>query len=386
VVRNNKIAILSLNIKSLNELKSIFHLKDKQQYHIYFFSTITDYLKFISSSKVALSLIDPDLKNISLEQLKKRIVESSKMLNHKIILFSDRCLGDKMSSFFEIGVTDIFRPPLNRDEILYKLNKYLSETSLAKQFERTKRQLEKVTKINDIQQNKLKFVNNELHQYKNYLEEAVEEQLQEIKELNREIEHTQREIIFTMGAIGESRSRETGNHVKRVAEYSYLLATQYGLSEREAEILKLASPMHDIGKVAIPDHILKKPGRLTKEEFLHMQKHAELGYDILKHSDKELIKVAATVAYEHHEKWNGSGYPRKLKGEDIHIYGRITAVADVFDALGSDRVYKKAWSDDRIFQLFKEERGQHFEPQLVDIFFDNLNKFLDIREQFKDEF
>lgn len=218
------------------------------------------------------------------------------------------------------------------------------------------------------------------------IETKVEEGLEEIKNLNHEIEKTQKEVVFTMGAIGESRSKETGNHVKRVAEYSKLLACYYGLNEKEAEMLKQASPMHDIGKVAIPDAVLNKPGRFDESEREIMNTHAALGYEMLKHSNRPLLKMAAVVANEHHEKWDGSGYPRGLSGENIHIYGRITALADVFDALGSHRVYKQAWDDERIFNLFKEERGKHFDPKLVDIFFEHLDEFLKIRETFKDKF
>ena len=218
------------------------------------------------------------------------------------------------------------------------------------------------------------------------IHKKVEEGIEQIDSLHDEIEETQREIIFTMGAIGENRSKETGNHVKRVAEYSKLLALYYGLDHKEAEMLKYASPMHDIGKVAIPDSVLNKPGKFDESEREVMNTHAKLGYDMLKHSDRPLLKMAATVAYEHHEKWDGTGYPRGLQGEDIHIYGRITAIADIFDALGSDRVYKKAWSDERIFKLFKDESGKHFDPKLIDLFFENLDSFLKIRERFKDEF
>jgi response regulator RpfG family c-di-GMP phosphodiesterase len=203
--------------------------------------------------------------------------------------------------------------------------------------------------------------------------------------LTSEIEETQKEIIFTMGEIGESRSKETGNHVKRVAEYSYLIALGLGMPQEEAELLKMASPMHDIGKVAIPDEVLKKPGKLTEDEFAVMKTHTDIGYGLLKNSHRRILRTAATVAYEHHEKWNGKGYPRGLKGEEIHIYGRITAIADVFDALGSDRVYKKAWELDRILNLFKEERGQHFDPQVVDVFMDQLPSILKIREQYSDD-
>jgi len=216
------------------------------------------------------------------------------------------------------------------------------------------------------------------------IETKVEEGLIEITNLNDEISDTQKEVIFTMGAIGEQRSKETGNHVKRVAEYSKILALHYGLSTEKADMLKQASPMHDIGKVAIPDSILNKPGKFEPHERKIMETHANLGFEMLKSSNRPLLKMAAIVAGEHHEKWDGSGYPKGLKKEEIHIYGRITALADVFDALGSDRVYKKAWENDRIFTLFKKERGKHFEPKLIDIFFEHLDEFLAVQRTFKD--
>lgn len=208
---------------------------------------------------------------------------------------------------------------------------------------------------------------------------------QQIEELNQEVQDTQKEVVFRIGAIAEARSKETGMHVKRVAEYSKILALHYGLSSEEAEILRQASPMHDIGKVAIPDHILNKPGKFTPDEFEIMKTHAALGYAMLKTSDKKILKAAAIVAHEHQEKFDGTGYPQGLHGSNIHIYGRITAVADVFDALGSDRCYKKAWDDEKIFELLKNERGKHFDPILIDIFFNNLNQFLAIRDTFVDE-
>lgn len=216
-------------------------------------------------------------------------------------------------------------------------------------------------------------------------QKAVQDAKIEIEQLNIEIKDTQKEVVFRMGAIAEARSKETGAHVKRVAEYSKLLAIHLGINEYEAEVLKQASPMHDIGKVAIPDIILNKPGKLTVEEFEIMKTHARIGYDMLKNSDRDILKVAAVVAHEHHEKYDGSGYPKALKGEDIHIYGRITAFADVFDALGSDRCYKKSWEDERIFKMFKEESGKHFDPKIVDIFFDNLDDFYAIRDTFRDD-
>ncbi|QKJ24341.1 HD-GYP domain-containing protein [Poseidonibacter lekithochrous] len=202
---------------------------------------------------------------------------------------------------------------------------------------------------------------------------------------NEEIINIQKDVVYAMGAIGETRSKETGNHVKRVAEYSKILALKYGLDEAQADLLKLASPMHDIGKVGIKDEILNKPGKLTDKEFIVMKTHSTLGYNMLKNSDKPILKAAAIVAHQHHEKWDGSGYPKKLKGEEIHIFGRITAVADVFDALGSDRVYKEAWPLEKIFNLFKEERGKHFDPQLIDLFFDNFEEIDEIRLKYQDK-
>jgi len=212
----------------------------------------------------------------------------------------------------------------------------------------------------------------------------VEKANKEIEILNEDIVSTQKEIIFRLGALAESRSKETGLHVRRVAKYSELLALYYGLSQEESDIVKTASPMHDIGKIAIPDAILNKPARFTQEEFEIMKTHAQLGYDMLKDSNKEILKAAAIIAHEHQEKYDGSGYPRGLRGKDIHIYGRITAIADVFDALGSERVYKKAWKDEHIFKLFKNESGKHFDPLLVQLFFDNLDEFLKIRDEMKD--
>jgi response regulator RpfG family c-di-GMP phosphodiesterase len=199
-----------------------------------------------------------------------------------------------------------------------------------------------------------------------------------------EIRETQRDVVYTMGAIGETRSKETGNHVKRVAEYSKVLALHYGLDIEEAELLKMASPMHDIGKVGIPDDILNKPGKLTQNEWNIMKTHSALGYQMLKNSKRDILQAASIIAYTHHEQWSGNGYPKGLIGEDIHIYGRITALADVFDALGSDRCYKKAWEDEKIFELIKNESGKHFDPVLVDNFFKHLDTFLEIRSNFKD--
>jgi len=244
--------------------------------------------------------------------------------------------------------------------------------------------LTKIVKQSDTQQKQLLVLHKELDIYKNHLEEKVQEGLSEIKSLNQEIENTQKEVVFTMGAIGESRSKETGNHVKRVAEYSRLIAIHLGMSEDDIELLKQASPMHDIGKIAIPDKILNKPAQLTDIEFTHMKEHARLGYEMLNSSTRPLMKLASIIAHEHHERWDGKGYPNGLKGNEININGRITSLADVFDALGSDRVYKKAWTLEEILKLIKSERGKQFDPKIVDIFLSNLDDFIAVRDSLRD--
>lgn len=218
--------------------------------------------------------------------------------------------------------------------------------------------------------------------YQDHLEDEVSTKTkelldanQELLKLNMEVNNTLESTILALGGVAEARSHETGLHVQRVALYCEFLAKELGLSDEQAAILRLVSPMHDIGKLAIEDSILKKPGKLTDEEYKKMKEHAKLGYEMLASSNLKLFQEAAVVAHEHHEKWDGTGYPRGLKGEETHIFGRITAFCDVFDALISERVYKKAWSMDKIIAFAKEQRGVHFDPQVVDCFLNNLEFF-----------
>ena len=222
-----------------------------------------------------------------------------------------------------------------------------------------------------------------LSEYTHNLENIVERKTRELQEANDELEKIQEELIFALGVVGESRCGSTAAHVKRVAYYSKLLAELYGLDDKDVKIVFQTTPMHDIGKVGIPDNILNKPGKLTKEEFDIMKTHTVLGYEVFKNTKRELLKAASVIAYQHHEKWDGSGYPQGLSKEDIHIYARITAVADVFDALGEARIYKDKIPDEKIIKIFEEGRGTHFEPKLVDLFLDNFDKFVEIRERIK---
>ena len=200
----------------------------------------------------------------------------------------------------------------------------------------------------------------------------------------QEIEQTQKDIIFTLAYVGELRSKDTGNHTKRVSEYSGLLGELYGLTPQAVEMLKLASAMHDIGKVAIPDKILNKPTELDAEERKTMNHHTHWGYHIFSRSKRPILQAAAIVAAQHHERYDGTGYPRGLKGEQIHIFGRIVALADVFDALLTKRSYKDEWRINKALGYITDESGKHFDPVLVEMFIDHFGQFLEIRQKLKD--
>ncbi|MBF0195003.1 MAG: DUF3369 domain-containing protein [Magnetococcales bacterium] len=200
--------------------------------------------------------------------------------------------------------------------------------------------------------------------------------------LNREITKSQKDVTFTLGEIIETRSGDAGQHVRRVAESSRLLAQLAGLPEVECELLRTASPMHDLGKIGIPDAVLNKTGKLNNDEWEMMKTHTRIGCKVLENSDQAIIKTGGIICNQHHEKWDGSGYPEGLAGENIHIFARITAIIDVFDALTHNRCYKDAWEINDAVELIKSERGIHFDPTLVDLFLDNIDDFIEIQEAF----
>jgi len=205
----------------------------------------------------------------------------------------------------------------------------------------------------------------------------------QVNEKTKEINYTRLETINMLGHASEYKDNETGQHIARMSRYSYIIAKEYGLSEDEAQLLLNTSPMHDLGKIGIPDRILQKPGKLTDEEFRVMQDHCVIGKKILDSQNSELFVAASIVANEHHEKWNGKGYPLGIKGEEISIYGRIVAIADVFDALTSKRPYKEAWETERALNLIREEAGQHFDPDLVNAFMNVIPDILREKEQYQ---
>jgi response regulator RpfG family c-di-GMP phosphodiesterase len=202
--------------------------------------------------------------------------------------------------------------------------------------------------------------------------------------LNQEITDTQAELILRLGDVVESRSNEAGNHVRRMAQVCHLLAEESGMSDDETAVLMHAAPMHDIGKIATPDAVLLKPGRLTPEEWEIMKQHPTVGLQILDGSQRPILKAAAVIAHQHHEKWDGSGYPQGLKGEQIHPYARIVAVADVFDALTHERCYKEAWPVEQVRDYLREVAGHHLDPHYVDLLIKNIDKAAEINRLWPD--
>ncbi len=199
------------------------------------------------------------------------------------------------------------------------------------------------------------------------------------------LEESNRETILRLSLAAEYRDNETSAHIQRVGEYSACLARALGWDDEQIDTIRLASLMHDVGKLGIDDELLLNPNRYTDEEFRRMQRHTTIGSKILGGSNSSIVQMAERIAFTHHERWNGRGYPRGLAGDEIPIEGRIVALADVFDALVSQRRYKKAFTVREAIELLKRERGQHFDPSLVDLFLANLEEILAIRQRYLDE-
>lgn len=206
---------------------------------------------------------------------------------------------------------------------------------------------------------------------------------QEVKKATQSILDRELETIYILGRAAEYKDNETGFHIQRVGHYARLLAEGLGLSEHEQDIIYHAAPLHDIGKLGIPDAILTKPGKLTVEEFGVIKTHPQIGHDMLAESKSLYLKRGALIAVSHHEKWDGSGYPQGLKGDSIPVEGRMVAIADVFDALLSERPYKKAWPLKDVMSFFKENAGSHFDPNLIEVLFDHLSDVINIHNHIR---
>jgi putative two-component system response regulator len=243
--------------------------------------------------------------------------------------------------------------------------------------------------------------------YQDHLTNYARELERKVQERTAELEASRLEVIYCLGRAAEYRDNETGKHIIRVGRYVGVIARAYGLDDDTVRLLENAAPLHDMGKIGIPDAVLLKPGRLDEAEIEIMRRHTEYGCDIVSTMNRDewggyarhtslgadfmfktsspILKVASIIAMTHHERWDGTGYPRGLKGEDIPLEGRITAVADVFDALSTKRPYKKSLPNDECFRIMEENRGTHFDPRVLDAFFASKEEILKIRVDYADE-
>jgi len=343
-MKDQTILVIDDTISNLDILVEIL-----DAYDVIEASNGADALEIVNDEDIDLIILDIVMPDMDGYEVCTILKENKATMHIPIIFITANTDMECIGKAFNVGGIDYISKPLNPKEITSRVSAHLALNQEQKNLESTKIKL-----------------------------------LSENNVLINEIVDTQKELILSMGSIAEVRNIQTGNDVKRIAKYSKLLALHYGLSEEESSILEEASPMHDLGKVAIPDHILNQPGKLDIDECKIMQDHTVRGYEMIKDSKGALFQTAAIVAHEHHEKWDGSGYPRGLKGEEIHIYGRITALADVFDSLVSHKCYKTLWEDDDILSVIEGAKGKHFDPALVNIFFDNLEEIFEIRDTFSD--
>ncbi len=307
-------------------------------------------LELLHSNNFDLVLLDIMMPGIDGYEVCRRMKNDPRLVDIPVVFLTAKSDIDSMTKAFEVGGVDYLTKPFHANELLARTKTHL-ELYAAK----------KILQSHNLSlQTKLK---------------------EEQKRIYSELEENQKEMIFILTELVESVSDETGRHIKRVAEYSRLLAQYHpAVSEADADVIYHASPMHDIGKMGIPENILHKKGSLTKEEFEVMKTHTAIAHKYLKISNRKLMKAADIIAYEHHEKYNGEGYPRGLRGKDIHIFARIVALADVFDALTHKRVYKDAWSIDDAVNYIQEHSGDHFDPELVTIFKEHLDEFIAIAQ------
>ncbi|MBF0265122.1 MAG: response regulator [Gammaproteobacteria bacterium] len=297
---------------------------------------------------------------------------------------------------FDLILLDINMPELDGFGVLSQLNNELNELPsiimlTAQNMQEYKQKaldegaLDYVTKPFDIRE-LLSRVRNmiQVHLANKYMKKQNEILEREVKKRTEEIHHTRLQVVRRLGMAAEYRDNETGMHIIRMSKMSEALARAAGEDENFCDLLLNAAPMHDIGKIGIPDHILLKPGKFEPDEWEIMKTHTIIGAKILSEDDSELMNLAHDIALSHHEKWDGTGYPNGLKEKEISLASRITSIADVFDALTSKRPYKKAWTVDAAIELVKKESGSQFDPNLVDIFVENLSKMISIRNEFPD--
>ena len=335
----------------VENIQVAMNILKEDNYNFSFATNGEEALKLLKNNDFDLVLLDIMMPVMDGFEVMRRIKEDPRISDIPVIFLTAKTDIDSITKAFRLGAVDYITKPFHAEELLARVRTHL--------------ELYRARKI--LEMNNLS------------LEIKVKEAE---KRMKTEIELAQQEIIDTLMEVVESVSDETGKHVKRVAEISRLLAHYSPILNKEDEdIIYLTAPMHDIGKLFIPPEILHKPGKLTPEEFEIMKTHTTKAHKIFRVSNRKIIKAADIIATQHHEKYDGSGYPYRLKGEDIHIYGRVVAIADVLDALTHKRVYKDAWKIDEALNYIYERKGTHFDPHLVDLLKENEDKFREILEE-----
>jgi putative two-component system response regulator len=294
-----------------------------------------------------LILLDINMPHLDGYQVMEQLKALDDPLLPPIVILTAQHGKDHLLKALSLGARDFITKPFDRNELLMRVRNLL-DAQLAHRM---------------------------VHDQKSVLERMVAERTDELR-------RTRLQVVQRLGMAAEYRDEETGNHILRMSHTSSLLARAVGWDDYQCDLILNASPMHDIGKIGIPDAVLLKPGRLDPAEWEVMKTHATIGGKLLEDDDSDLMRMAREIALAHHEKWDGSGYPRGLAGEDIPQCGRIAALADVFDALTSERPYKKAWAVDDAVAFIQEQSGRHFEPRLVEVFLEYLPSVLSIRDEF----
>lgn len=313
-------------------------------------------LNMLDMHPIDLILLDVMMPIMDGFEVTKKVRDNENWRQIPIILLTALHAQDDRIKGIEAGCDDFLSKPVDKYELLARI-----------------RSLLKVKAYNDL-----------IHNYQKELEVEVTKRTKELSLAIGKIKEASLETIYRLSVAAEYKDEETGSHIRRMSLYSAAIARQMGLDEHTIEMILYASPMHDIGKIGIPDRILLKPGKLDDTEWDIMKQHTTIGARILACSDAEFIRMGEIIAISHQEKWNGSGYPKGLNGTEIPLVGRITAVADVFDALTSKRPYKEAFSVEKSFAIIKEESGSHFDSEVVDAFFAIQEEILAIKEQYTD--
>ncbi|MGN7610819.1 HD domain-containing phosphohydrolase [Magnetococcales bacterium HHB-1] len=356
-MEKQKILVVDDTKENLDVVKGIL----SQQYNVLLAVNGTLALKIANAQKPDLILLDIMMPDMDGYEVCRRLKAEKETKNIPIIFLTAMDQVKDEIKGLMLGAADFIMKPISPPVVTTRVKTHLA---LANQRRDLEDQVAERTE--------------DLNQTMKQLEDANQALIKAVQET----EETRLDIIRKLGRAAEFKDNETGLHVIRMSKYAYLLAQALGLDEATCKMILNAAPMHDIGKIGIPDHVMLKPGPLDDDEWAIMRRHPGIGASIISQSDHPLMQMAYTVALTHHEKWDGSGYPKGLKGEDIPLVGRIIAIADVFDALTTARPYKEAWTVEEAIERMQKDKETHFDPQLVDLFVEILPEVIKIKERY----